>query len=86
MDSLSQVASESLFKIENGSLFRLLCLFRDGSLSHYQLIISLTHSQKPQKFLFSVSLIFGWAPVGICVKVASKGVLCQALKEAKRPD
>jgi hypothetical protein len=33
MDSPSQEASESLFFIENGELFRLSCLFRDGSLS-----------------------------------------------------
>jgi hypothetical protein len=53
MDSLSKGASESLFFIENGAFFRLL----------RKLISLLEYSQKTQKFLFSVALIFGWAPV-----------------------
>jgi VanZ family protein len=60
MNSPTQAASESpFFKSKTDQYFDFCAYFEMA----IQLIILLTHSRIPQKFLFSIRLIFGWAPV-----------------------
>ena len=58
MDSLSQGASESRFYRKR----RIFSTFKSISKTAKKLISLLEYSQKPQKFIFSVTHTFGWAP------------------------